>query len=85
MPLTELEIKNAKPKEKAYRLPDGNGLYLDVRPTGKRVWRVKYKMTGKENTLTLGEYPLVTLRQAREKRDEARRLIINYPAAETAG
>ncbi|MDR3076380.1 MAG: integrase arm-type DNA-binding domain-containing protein [Synergistaceae bacterium] len=77
MPLTELEIKNARPKEKAYRLPDASGLYLDVRPTGKRVWRVKYKMMGKENTLTLGEYPLVTLRQAREKRDEARRLIIN--------
>ena len=77
MALTELEIKNAKPEDKAYRMPDGDGLYLDVRPTGKSYWRMRYNFEGKENTLTFGEYPYVTLKEAREKRFEARKLITN--------
>ena len=58
-------------------MSDGEGLYLDVRPTGKSYWRMRYKFQGKENTLTFGEYPYVTLKEAREKRCEARRLINN--------
>lgn len=75
MLLTELAIKHAKSLEKAYRLPDEKGLYLDVRPTGNKYWRVRYKFAGKENTLTIGEYPLIGLREARDKRDDARKMI----------
>jgi len=64
-PLTDTKIKRAKPKEKLYKLFDGNGLYLEVKPNGKKTWRVKYRLNGKEKTYTIGEYPLVTLANAR--------------------
>jgi integrase len=75
MSLTELEIKNAKPTAKRYKMTDDDGLYLDVRSTGKKIWRMRYWVSRKENTLTFGEYPLITLKEARQKRDEARRLL----------
>jgi hypothetical protein len=58
-------------------MPDSGGLYLDVRPTGKRVWRMRYKFKGKENILTFGDYQLVTLKEARVKRDDARRTLVD--------
>jgi hypothetical protein len=70
-----LSIKNAKPGPKPYRMNDGRGLYLEVRPTGKKVWRVRYWIGGKEGVLTLGEYPFMPLKDARAKRDEARALV----------
>lgn len=76
MALTELEIRNARPGEGPVRLRDEKGLYLDVRPTGKKVWRMRYKFRGKENTLTFGEYPLVGLKEARSKREDVRRLLM---------
>ena len=63
--LTDTKIKRAKPKDKIYKLFDGDGLYLEVKPNGKKTWRVKYRLNGKEKTYTIGEYPLVTLAKAR--------------------
>lgn len=75
--LTPSAVANAKPKEKAYKLADGGGLFLLVNPNGRRWWRWKYRRpdSGKENLLSLGVYPDVSLRQARERRDEARKLL----------
>lgn len=73
--LTEIDIRVAKPKEKPYKLHDERGLYLLVTPTGARSWRFKYRVEGREKLLTLGLYPDVGLKRAREKRDEARKLV----------
>lgn len=75
--LTEMQVRNAKPKEKPYKLFDGGGLYLEVASTGSRIWRLKFRQSsGKENRLTFGPYPEITLQEAREKRLEARRLML---------
>jgi integrase len=73
--LTETAVKNAKPKERPYKLYDERGLYLLVSQDGGRWWRFKYVLGGKEKLLSLGTYPDVTLKRAREKRDEGRRLV----------
>jgi integrase len=70
--LTAVQIRNAKPKEKPYRFPDGHGLYFYVAPSGKRSWRYRFKINGKESTFTLGEYPNMSLEGARAARIEAR-------------
>ncbi|MDX9689630.1 MAG: Arm DNA-binding domain-containing protein [Alphaproteobacteria bacterium] len=75
MRLTNTACKNAQPKERAYKLADGGGLYLEVMPNGSRYWRLKYRFVGKEKRLALGVYPEVTLAEAREKRDAARKLL----------
>lgn len=72
MPLTELECRHAKPLSKPYKIVDAEGLYLDVRTTGKKVWRQRYMMNGREKILTHGRYPQVSLVKAREKRNEAK-------------
>ena len=72
MPLTDLKIKNLKPKDKPYKVSDFDGLYVLVNPNGSRLWRVKYRLHGKEGLLSLGAYPAITLLQARQMRDEAR-------------
>jgi len=72
MPLTDLKIKNLKPKNKPYKVSDFDGLYVLVNPNGSRLWRVKYRLHGKEGLLSLGAYPAITLLQARQLRDEAR-------------
>jgi integrase len=77
MLLTNTAIKNAKPKDKPYKLADGDGLYLLVKPNGGKYWRLKYRYVGKEKLLALGTYPEVTLENAREKRLAARKLISN--------
>ena len=77
MPLTDNVIKTAKPRPKAYKLYDLDGLYLIVAPTGAKWWRFKYRMGGKEKLLSLGIYDDVSLKSAREKRDEARRQVAN--------
>ncbi|MET4727388.1 integrase [Lysobacter enzymogenes] len=73
--LTSVTIKNAKHGDKPVRLFDGGGLYLELMPNGSRYWRLKYRINGKEKRLALGVYPEVSLATAREKRDEARRVI----------
>lgn len=75
MSLSDLDCRHAKPAVSAYRLFDSGGLYLHVMPTGKRVWRLKYRFLGKEKLLTLGSYPGVTLIKAREKRDLAKQTL----------
>ena len=72
MPLTALAITKARPREKAYKLSDGGGLFLFVKPNGSRLWQQKYRFLGKERLLSHGQYPDVSLAQARQKRDDAR-------------
>lgn len=77
MPLTDALIRTAKPAEKPYRLYDEGGLYAEVSIAGGKLWRMKYRFNGKEKRLSLGAYPGVGLKQARERRDEARKLLAN--------
>lgn len=72
-PLTDSAIKAAKPKEKPYKLTDGQGLYLEIMPNGSKLWRMKYRHSDKEKRLALGAYPDLSLAKARQKRAEARR------------
>ena len=72
MPLTDTKIRNAKPKDKQYKLFDSGGLFLIVSPAGGRWWRFKYRFGGKEKLLSLGTYPEISLAKARTKRDQAR-------------
>ncbi len=76
-PLTVAAVKNATPASKTSKLFDGGGLYLEVAPSGSKWWRLKYRIGGKEKRLALGVYPDVSLKAARERRDEARKLIAN--------
>lgn len=75
IPLTEFQIKNAKPQAKAVKLADGCGLYLEVLPSGGKSWRMKYRFAGQEKRLVFGLWPDVSLKQARQRRDEARALV----------
>lgn len=71
--LTDTKIRNAKPTEKPYKLLDGHGLYLDVRPSGSKIWRYRYWITPeRDGIFTIGEYPMVTLSEARRSREWAR-------------
>lgn len=70
MSLTDIKCRTAKAKEKPYKLYDFEGLYLEVRPTGTKFWRVKYRVEGQESTYTIGSYPIVPLSEARLKRSE---------------
>jgi integrase len=73
MTFTDLAVRTAKPREVPYKLSDGGGLYALVRPDGAKYWRMDYRWIGKRGTLALGVYPTVTLADAREKRDKAKK------------
>jgi integrase len=75
MYLTLFSIQSAKPREKPYKLTDGNGLHLLVNPNGSKLWRLRYRFGGKQNMLALGSFPEITLASARTKREDARRLV----------
>lgn len=75
MPLSDTAIRNAKPVDKPRKLADGGGLYIEVAPSGGKWWRFKYRFEGKEKRLSLGVYPDVGLKDAREKHAEARKLL----------
>ncbi|NVN90164.1 MAG: integrase arm-type DNA-binding domain-containing protein [Desulfuromonadales bacterium] len=75
VPLTDVQVRNAKPKEKDYKLPDGYGLYLLVSKTGGRLWRFNFIFDNKPNQLSLGSYPEITLADARQRREDARKLL----------
>lgn len=75
MPLTDTTIRNAKPGAKSIKLFDERGLYLEITPPGGKLWRLKYSFGGKEKRLSFGAYPDVSLKAAREKRDDARRML----------
>ena len=70
--LSDLKIKALKPKEKVYRILDADRLYIEVRPSGAKVWRFKFVFNGKESSMSLGEYPAITLADARILKDEMR-------------
>ena len=75
MPLTDVAIRNAKPRDKPYKVGDTLGLFLLVQPSGGKLWRVKYRIDGKEKKLAIGIYPQVGLAEARRRRDAARELV----------
>ena len=75
MALTELKIKSSKSDTKAYKLADEKGMYLLIQPSGGKLWRLDYRFDGKRKTLALGGYPDVTLAAARDRRDQARKLL----------
>ena len=73
--LTDAAVRKAKPGDKDYKLPDSGGLHLFVTKSGHRSWRLKYRFDGKERRLVFGPYPDVSLAQARQMRDDAKRLL----------
>lgn len=75
--LTDSQVKAAKPAAKPYKLADERGLYLEVAPAGGKWWRFKYRIDGKEKRISLGVYPDISLRDARDRRDDARKLVAN--------
>lgn len=75
MKLTDSIIKAAKPKDKPYALPDGHGLVLYVQPSGAKWWRYRYRYSGKANMLSMGVYPDVTLKAARNERTRIKELL----------
>ena len=77
MPLSDLAVKKAKKSEKQKKLSDGGGLYLLIHTNGGKYWQMAYRFAGKQKTLSLGVYPDVTLADARERRDQARKLLAN--------
>jgi hypothetical protein len=77
MALTDVVARTAKPREKAYKLADAHGLYLLISPGGSKHWYFKYRFDGKESRIAFGDYPLISLAKAREKRDEVRLLIVD--------
>ena len=75
MSLTDTAVRKLKPHDKTYRKYDEKGLYLEVSPKGGKWWRFKYRFDGKEKRISLGTYPDVSLKQARDRRDDARKLV----------
>lgn len=75
MALSDTSIRAAKPKDKPYKMADAGGLFLLVNPTGSKLWRLKYRIDGREKLLAIGAYPAVALAAARAKRDEAKTLL----------
>ena len=73
--LTDTKLRSLKPQNKVFRLADANGLCIEVRTTGAKIWRYRYRFGDKANMLTIGEYPLVSLAEARAERDRARALV----------
>jgi integrase len=73
--LSDAALRAAKPGDKPYKLAAGGGLYLEVTPNGSKLWRWKYRLAGKENRFAIGAYPDISLKHARDKRDDARQLV----------
>lgn len=77
VPLLDTQVRNAKAKETEYKLSDGGGLYLLVTPSGGKLWNMKYRFNGKEKRLSFGAYPAISLADARNRREEAKKLLAN--------
>lgn len=84
MSLSDSTMRAAKPGEKDRKLTDEKGLYLLVRPTGAKLWRLKYRFGGQEKKLVLGSYPEISLKEARLKAEDARRQVLNGVGPSTA-
>lgn len=76
-PLSDIQVKNAKPQEKDYKLMDGFGLFLLVTPTNGKLWRFDYRYGDKRKVLAFGAYPAITLAEARQRREDAKKLLAN--------
>ncbi|WP_320534801.1 tyrosine-type recombinase/integrase [Robbsia andropogonis] len=70
--LTDVQCRNAKPKDRAYKLTDGKGLYLEIKPNGTKAWRYRFEVAGKESVFAIGDYPAISLSDARVARQAAR-------------
>ena len=77
MPLTDTYLRNAKAAERPYKKSDGGGLHILVNPDGKKLWHLAYRFAGKQKTLSLGAYPIVSLAAARQARDAAKEKLAN--------
>ncbi len=78
MPLTDIAIRNAKPEsERTLKLSDGGGLQLWIKPTGAKLWNLAYRFDGKQRKLAIGPYPAISLKEARDRREAAKRLLID--------
>lgn len=77
VPLTDVQVRTAKPKDKEYKLFDGGGLFLLVTPSGGKLWNFKYRFSEKEKKLSLGTYREISLSDARQRREDARKLLAN--------
>lgn len=84
MPLTDTKIRNLKPVEKDTKLSDAGGLYLLVKPSGSKYWRLKYRLAGKEGVYAIGTYPQVSLAEARAERERAKKIIAEGKSPTTA-
>jgi integrase len=73
--LTDTQLRRLRPADKPYKVADGRGLYIEVRPTGSRLWRYRYRIAGRENIFAMGEYPDISLSEARAHLIEARKLV----------
>ena len=78
MSLTDIAVRKAKSSDKPQKLADSGGMYLLLQPNGSKYWRLKYRFAGKEKTLALGIYPHISLGVARDKRDEAKKLLAHF-------
>jgi integrase len=77
LPLSDVQVKNAKPQQKEFKLMDGFGLFLLVTPTNGKLWRLDYRFEDKRKTLAIGAYPAITLADARQRREDAKKLLAN--------
>lgn len=77
MALTDIQIKRAKPQDKPYKLNDGQGLSLLINPDGSKGWRFRFRFAGKARLMSFGSYDLLSLAEAREKREVARKQVAN--------
>ena len=73
--LSDIQCRNAKPRDKPYKLTDGKGLYLEVKPNGVKAWRYRFRLHGKEKVFTIGNYPTISWVNARRERESARELV----------
>jgi integrase len=77
MALTDLKVKSIKPQTKTKKYFDGGGFFLEVTPTGSKLWRLKYRFQGVEKLISLGKYPEISLKDARNRKEDAKRLVAN--------
>lgn len=75
MALTDIKVRSVKPSDKPFKLTDGEGMHLLVNPNGAKYWRLQYRFGGKQKMLALGVYPIVTLADARKRREVAKKLV----------
>ena len=73
--LSDIKAKRAKPQDSVYRIADGKGLALEIRPSGQKFWRDRYRLDGKASMFTIGQYPEVSLKAARDELEKVRALV----------